>query len=231
MGAARSHPRTQNHVRACRFKIVHGSRTRSVPPHPHEQVARSNLGPDDFEEKKVLDAALRKAQSQATVPPLEEQIAHTTKFLPLWLKAILAQGHFGSSHFCSNLTLLQRVEEVFFCCARFRSYFCIPKVVPWFARDGLRRTFPRDFRGPRPLSQEWPKRSSVPSTQFLRRVNPDSSREVARLKLMKLEKDVGGDGRRRWSCWRVGESSECGEAETSPTGGGHSVREAHLRVV
>ena len=33
----------------------------------------ANLGPDDVEEK-VLDAALRMARSQATVPPLEEQI-------------------------------------------------------------------------------------------------------------------------------------------------------------
>ena len=52
---------------------------------------------------------------------------------------------------------------------------------------------------------------------------------------------VGSGGRRRWSCCRmfegrVGESSECGEAATSPAGGGrvpqvhHSVREAHLRA-
>ena len=42
----------------------------------------ANLGPDDFEEKKVLDAALRKAQSQA--------IAHTTKFLERAKKRLVA---------------------------------------------------------------------------------------------------------------------------------------------
>ena len=35
-GAALQPPRDQHHVRACRFQIVHGNRTRSVPPHPHE---------------------------------------------------------------------------------------------------------------------------------------------------------------------------------------------------
>ena len=54
------------------------------------QAAMSNLGPDNFEEKKVLDAALRKAQSQAKVPPLEEQIAHTTKFLERAKKRLVA---------------------------------------------------------------------------------------------------------------------------------------------
>ena len=54
------------------------------------QAAMANLGPDDVEEKKVLDAALREAQSQATVPPLEEQIAHTTKFLERAKKRLIA---------------------------------------------------------------------------------------------------------------------------------------------
>ena len=49
----------------------------------------ANLGPDDVEEK-VLDAALRMAQSQATVPPLEEQIAHTTKILKRAKKRLVA---------------------------------------------------------------------------------------------------------------------------------------------
>ena len=54
------------------------------------QAALLNLGPDDSEEKKVIDAALRKAQSQATVPPLEEQIANTTKFLERAKKRLVA---------------------------------------------------------------------------------------------------------------------------------------------
>ena len=45
------------------------------------QAAIASLGPDDLEEKKVLDAALRKAKMQAVVPPVEDRIAQSMKFL------------------------------------------------------------------------------------------------------------------------------------------------------
>ena len=45
------------------------------------QGALASLGPDDTEERKVLEAALKKAKTQAAVPPVEDQIAMSVKFL------------------------------------------------------------------------------------------------------------------------------------------------------
>ena len=45
------------------------------------QGAVASLGPDDTEERKVLEAALKKAKTQAAVPPVEDQIAMSVKFL------------------------------------------------------------------------------------------------------------------------------------------------------
>ena len=39
------------------------------------QGALASLGPDDTEERKVLEAALKKAKIQAAVPPVEDHIA------------------------------------------------------------------------------------------------------------------------------------------------------------
>ena len=45
------------------------------------QGALANLGPDDTEERKALEAALKKAKNQAGVLPVEDQIAMCLKFL------------------------------------------------------------------------------------------------------------------------------------------------------
>ena len=39
------------------------------------QAAMASLGPDDLEEKKVLDTAQRKAKMQAATPPVKDRIA------------------------------------------------------------------------------------------------------------------------------------------------------------
>ena len=45
------------------------------------EAALLTLGPEDQTEKAVLEVSLRKARQQAIVPPVADQIEHTTKFL------------------------------------------------------------------------------------------------------------------------------------------------------
>ena len=62
------------------------------------QAAIASLGPDDLEEKKMLDAALLKAKSQALVPPVEDRIAQCVKFLERAKKRLaVAETEFQSA--------------------------------------------------------------------------------------------------------------------------------------
>ena len=88
------------------------------------------------------------------------------------------------------------LRRVFLLCVH--SYFCIPVSRSMVRKGWIQKEVPSGWVqilwGPRPPSQQWPKRSAVPSTQLLRRVptgqassrklvprvNPDSSREAAR---------------------------------------------------
>ena len=45
------------------------------------QAALLTLGPEDLVEKAALEASLQKAQVQATVPPVAEQVKQTTQFI------------------------------------------------------------------------------------------------------------------------------------------------------
>ena len=45
------------------------------------QAALTSLGPNDHGERAVLEVSLRKAQQQATVPPVAEQAEQTAQFI------------------------------------------------------------------------------------------------------------------------------------------------------
>ena len=156
----------------------------------------------------------------------------------------------------SNLTLLQRVEEGFFCCACCGWCFCIP-VSRSMVRKGWTQTdvlsgWVQILRGPRPPSQNGRRNLQFRARSlFADRTDAIFSQTRATCEPRQQPRScscqgevgegVGGDGRHKWSCCRlfegrVGESSECGEAATSPAGGGrvpqvhHSVRKAHFRA-
>ena len=86
-GSSRSRAMASRSTSAC-------SSAGGCPRPPYDQVwagASSNivrlqsaiaaLGEDDNVERIALDAALKKAQAQAIVPPVTEQIAQTEKFI------------------------------------------------------------------------------------------------------------------------------------------------------
>ena len=68
--------------------------------HQDHQVAVSFGSPwgDDAVERSVLEAALKKAQTQAVIPPVTEQIEQTQKFIERarkWVESRMRKGVVG----------------------------------------------------------------------------------------------------------------------------------------